>query len=83
MQTLVKLTSSNQILHRDSALSENTKMSTLTSEVMRRMFHVSEDLPMEERTVVLDRLCQKLSNSGYDLDMTRKGMVAGLKGYEK
>ena len=32
--------------------------------------------------MVLDRLCQKLANSGYDLAMTRKGLVAGLKGYE-
>ena len=51
-----KPTSSNQMLHRNTALSENTKVSNMTSEVMRRMFHVSEDLPMEERTMVLDRL---------------------------
>ena len=71
------------MLHRNTALSENTKVSNMTSEVMRRMLHVSEDLPIAERIVVLDRLCQKLANSGYDLEMTRKGLVGGLKGYER
>ena len=66
------------MLHRDSALSENTKMSNITSEVMRRMMHVSEELPMEERIVVLNKLCQKLSNSGFDLKTIIRGLVAGL-----
>ena len=71
------------MLHRNTALSENQKVSNMTSEVIRRMMHVSEDLPMGERVVVLDRVAQKLANSGYDLAMTRKGLVGGLKGYEK
>ena len=71
------------MLHRDTALSENKKISNMTSEVMRRMMHVSEELPILERVVVLDRLSQKLSNSGYDLKMIRKGLVGGLKGYER
>ena len=78
-----KPTCSNQMLSRHSVLSENTKVSNMTNEVIRRMMHVSEQLPIEERTVVLNRLGQKLANSGYDLPMIRKGMVGGLMGYEK
>ena len=50
-----KPTSSNQMLHRNTALLENQKVSNMTSEVIRRMMHVSEGLPMSERVVVLDR----------------------------
>ena len=78
-----KPTCSNQVLNRFTALSENTKVSNMTSEVIRRMMHVSEQLPMDERVVVLDRLGQKLANSDYDLAMIRRGMIGGLKGYEK
>ena len=78
-----KPTSSNQMIHLESALPENTKMATLNSEVVRRMQNVSELLPMSERVEVLDKLSQKLSNSGYKLDKVRKILVGGLSGYEK
>ena len=54
-----KPTSSNQMLHRQTALSENTKMATINSEIVRRMMNVSEELPMQERVQVLDRCCTK------------------------
>ena len=71
------------MLHRKTALSENTKMSTVNSEILRRMMNVSEDLPMQERIVVLDRVAQKLCNSGYNLGEIRKSMTGALTGYER
>ena len=78
-----KPTSSNQMLHRNTALSENTKMATLNAEVVRRMLNVSEELPIEERVQVLDRVAQKLTNSGYNKNEIRKGIVGALTGYER
>ena len=74
--------SSNQVIHRDSALPENMKISSLTAEVLRRMMNVSELLPDSERVAVLDRFAQKMANSGYGLLTIRRVIVAGLKGYE-
>ena len=79
---LEKPTSSNQMIHLESALPENTMMATLNSEVLRRMQNVSELLPMSEIDEVLDKLSPKLSNSGYKLDKVRKILGGGLSGYE-
>jgi hypothetical protein len=38
---------------------------------------------MEERRAVVDKYGQKLINSGYGLEQTRRILVGGLKGYEK
>ena len=42
-----KPTSSNQVIHRESAIPENTKMSTLNNEMVRMMLNTSEQAPME------------------------------------
>ena len=47
------------------------------------MLNVSEELPIEERIQVLDRVAQKLTNSGYNKNEIRKGMVGALTGYER
>merc|ERR1712155_65326 len=36
------------LIHRKSALGENTRMSSLTQNLIRRMKNIGEDLPMEE-----------------------------------
>ena len=78
-----KPTSTNQLLHKDTALPENTKMSSLNQEVVRRMLHVSERLDIEERVIVLDRMSQKLANSGFKLAQIRRTLIGGLSRYEK
>ena len=78
-----KPTSSNQMIHQESALPENEKMASLNSEVVRRMLHISEELPLEERILVVDRMSQKLANSGYKLTQIRRTLVGGLSRYEK
>ena len=44
-----KSMASNQMIHKQSALPENTKMASLNGEVIRRMQNTSELLPIEER----------------------------------
>ena len=78
-----KPTAINQVIHKDTALSENTKVSSLTAEIMRAMMNTSELLSIEMRLEVLDNMTQKMVNSGYSKDYIRKVVVAGLKGYEK
>ena len=56
---------SNMTIQKDSAMPENSKMATLNQELVRRMMNTSEDLVIEERIIVVDNYCQKLSNSGY------------------
>ena len=70
------------LIHRRSALGENTKMSSLTQNLMRRMKNIGEDLPMEERIRVVDQFTDQLLFSGYSMEQTKRIIVAGLKGYE-
>ena len=74
---------SNQCIHKDTALAEDTKMATLNGEVVRRMQNTSEELPTEARVKVLDRFCQKMRNSGYRTQQMRTVLIGGLKCYEK
>jgi hypothetical protein len=72
----------NQVLQKSTALAEDTKVSSLVQEVYRRMSNVSELVELEERLAVIDRFGQKMCNSGYGMEQTRRIIVSGLKGYE-
>ena len=71
------------VLMRRSAMPENTRMATLNQEMIRRMVNTSELVSMETRLEVVDNYAQKLINSEYDLNITRRIIVGGLKGYER
>ena len=75
--------SSNQVIQKASAMPENMRMSTLNQEVTRRMLNTCEWLDDRVRWGILDDFCQKLCNSGYGLDQTRRIVVGGLTGYER
>ena len=66
-----------------SALPDNTKISSLSQEVVRRMLHTSELVPQEERNQVVEKFVSKLKLSGYRDDQVREIVKAGLKGYER
>ena len=66
-----------------STLPENSKMASLTQEVVRRMRNTSEKVNMKERIAHLDKFAQKLINSGYSMEQAKNITVAGLKGYQK
>ena len=77
-----KPTTKNTVLHRDTALSENTKMATLSIELIRRMLNTSERCTMEERVEVINKYTTKFANSGYNRKEATKIIISGLKGYE-
>ena len=78
-----KRMASNMCLQQRSAMPENMKIATINQEVIRRMCNTSEHLDIGIRLNIIDNFAQKIINSGYKLEQTRKVMVGGLKGYER
>ena len=74
--------SSNTVLQMGTAMGEDSKIRSLSNEVVRRMTNTSELLPDTTRWEIIDDYAQKLKNSGYGLQQTRRILVGGLKGYE-
>ena len=54
-----------------SAVSDNTKRSTLAQETIRRMVNTSEEESIETRTLILDKFNSKMENSGYCYNQRR------------
>ena len=52
------------MIHRDSVLSENSKMASLSQNMVRHMRNTSERLPVEERVVVVNKFTQRLAKRG-------------------
>ena len=70
------------VILKNSALAENTKVSSLTQDLVRRMKNTSEYVNQTTRNKVVDDFSAKLQLSGYQLDQIKKIVIAGLKGYE-
>ena len=75
--------SSNVTVQRMSAMEENSKMKTLSNDLIRRLLKTSERLGLEDRIKVVDKYSQKLLNSGCKLEQVRTIVVNGVKGYER
>jgi hypothetical protein len=78
-----KPTNPNTVLHKRTAMAEDSKIRSLTNEVIRRMVTTSELVPDNDRCEILDSLAQKLCNSGYKTKQIRRIILGGIKGYEK
>ena len=70
------------VINRQSALSEKTKVTSLSQDLIRRMKNTSEDLPMDERIAIIDEYTKQLIASGYSLNQTKNIIESGLLGYE-
>ena len=75
--------SANTVLHVHTAMPEDGKIRCLSNDLTRRMLTTSERVDDETRRDIVDKYAQKLLNSGYSIEATRKIVIAGLKGYEK
>ena len=75
--------SANTVLHARTAMAEDAKIRCLANDLTRRMLTTSEKVPDGVRRQIIDEYAQKLLNSGYSLEVTRRIVVAGLKGYER
>ena len=65
-----------------SAMSYNSKRSSLAQEVVRRMLNTSEMVSQEERDTIVEKFILKLKRSGYSESQRKEIVLAGLKGYE-
>ena len=70
------------LIHKQSALGENSKIASHTQNLIRRMKCTRERLPMESRIVVIDDFSRQLISSGWGQDQVYKIVTAGLLGYE-
>ena len=64
------------------SLGENTKVSSLTQDLVRRLLNTSEMLPNYVRISIVDEYTKQILSSGYSFDQTKNIVIAGLKGYE-
>ena len=71
------------VIMKKSALSENTKVASLSQDLIRRLKNTSERLKSNDRVRVVDNFTAKLAASGYKNDQIKTITVAGIKGYEK
>ena len=76
-----KPTTTNTVIRKESALSENQKIQILSQELVRRLFNTREDLSTEYRSVVIDEYAQKVLNSGYKVEQVKRIILSGIKGY--
>ena len=60
----------------------NTKISSLSQDVVRRMLNTSEEVSQEERNDIIEMFISKLKRSGYRQDQVKEIIKAGLRGYE-
>ena len=74
---------SAMVLHKRSAIPEGVRRATLNQEMVRRMLNTSEDVEITKRVEIVDGYAQKLVNSEYSVEETRKVIIGGLKGYER
>ena len=65
-----------------SAMAENPKQQILSNDLIRRLLNTSEELGVGARCTVVDQYNQKLLNSGFRREQTRKILLNSIKGYE-
>ena len=77
-----KATCSKKTVQKDSAMEENSKIQTVSNDLVRRLSNTRGSMGADEQCKVVDGYAQKLVNSGYQLDQVRKILVNGIKGFE-
>ena len=64
-----------------TAMEENSKQKIISNDLVRRLYNTMEDLDQKTKCNIVDNYSQKLLNSGYTLDQTRRTITNGIKGY--
>ena len=75
--------SNNIVVQEKSALSESVKTATLTEEVVRRLKHTSQDLPLSRRLETLEELSTKMATSGHKPQFMKRILTSGIIKYER
>ena len=64
-----------------SAMAEQSKYSSLTQDLIRRLTNTKEDSSQEEKNDIVEIFVERLQISGYSRAEIREIIVSGLKGY--
>ena len=64
-------------------LRENSKVASLTQEIVRHIKNTSKENNMGRRVEILDKYHRRLKLSLYRLEASRRIMVTGLRGYKR
>ena len=75
-----KPTHNNRTIDRKSSMGENMRQQVLSQEIERRLGNTCEGLEKTVYEGIINDVCQKMVNSGYEVDQVRKIVVAGIKG---
>ena len=67
------------VIHKSSALSEKTKVSSLSQDLIRRMKNTSESVPDKVRIDIVNEYSDQLLSSGYSPTQTQDIIKLGLK----
>ena len=67
----------------DSAMSEKSKISILSQDLIRRMLCCSETIPDAERVQIIDNYIDRLVVSGYKPSQVKEIVESGLTGYTR
>ena len=78
-----KKTTTIRTVQKATAMNENSKQQVVSNDLIRRLLNTSQNMGATEFRKVVDQYGHKLLNSGYDLNQTRKILIAGIKGYEE
>ena len=71
----------NQVLLMErSAIGRQQLMSIMSNELRRRLIVIRDEIPQNERNLVVAKYTQQLVNSGYSWKQCRDNIVSGLKG---
>ena len=77
-----KETCSTKTVQIRTAMDENSKHQVLANNLVRRLCNSMEGVGEEEIVRVVDSYSQKLLNSGFNMEQTRKIVVNGIRGYQ-
>ena len=82
-QFFEKTMATNTVLHAKTALSDSTKLSSLSQEVVRRLLNTSRRLEDSVRMETLETFSQKMRNSGHTMGYIEKALLSGITNYER
>jgi hypothetical protein len=74
---------SNLVVHTESALSEETKLSSLGEEVHKRLRNISLDANHTKRMEIIERVCTKMATSGQTDKFILKALRKGLDSFNE
>ena len=66
---------------KNSAMSEKSKISILSQDLIRRMQNTGQTISESERISIIDNYIDRLLVSGYNVEQIREIVESGLKGY--